>query len=71
MLGNISGWHVLILFVLTIPALVLFICAIVSIVRARLAAGAAALWVLVCLFFPLVGSILWFVVGRRSAARAD
>lgn len=63
MLTGITGWHLLILLVLLIP----FILALVSIARTRTATGLEkAIWVLVVLLFPLIGAILWFVIGSRA-----
>ncbi|WP_438352943.1 PLDc N-terminal domain-containing protein [Microbacterium sp. CJ88] len=63
MVSGLAGWHLLILLALVIP----FVLAAVSIARNRATTGTAkAVWVLVILLFPLVGAILWFLVGRRS-----
>jgi hypothetical protein len=29
---------------------------------------ARVIWILVCLVFPFLGSIIWFLVGRGSAS---
>lgn len=63
MLNGFNGWHVLIL---SIVLLIPFLLAIVSIARSRTASGLEkAVWVLIVLIFPLIGAILWFVIGRR------
>lgn len=69
MFANVSGFHLLILLAV-IAVLVLFVGAIVDIARARMDAGPTALWIVVCLLFPFLGSIIWFAVGRRSARRS-
>lgn len=67
MIGNLAGWHLLIVLILLIP----FILAVVSIARSRTASGVEkAVWVLIVLLFPLIGAILWFVIGRRASRGA-
>lgn len=48
-------------------ALLLFVAAVIGIVRSHHLTGPAqALWVLVVLAFPVIGSLLWFLIGRRA-----
>jgi len=64
MLSGLAGWHLLILSVAFLIPLVL---AAVSIARNRTASGLEkAVWVLIVLLFPLLGAILWFIIGRRA-----
>lgn len=46
--------------------LVLFVAALVSVLRAPLSPAARVAWVLGVLVFPLVGPVAWFTVGRRA-----
>jgi hypothetical protein len=47
----------------------LLVAAIVSIARSPgLSSTARVIWILVCLVFPFLGSIIWFLVGRGSAS---
>lgn len=48
--------------------LVLDIWAIVSVLRSGLTPGAKVLWVLVIVLLPLVGMLLWFLLGARRLA---
>ncbi|MGI9031557.1 MAG: PLDc N-terminal domain-containing protein [Ilumatobacteraceae bacterium] len=51
--------------VIVIALVVLFIAALVSIVRtSRLSGGGKLLWVVIVFVFPLIGSIVWFAFGR-------
>ena len=64
MLNGFNGWHVVIL---SVVLLIPFLLAVVSIARSRTASGLEkAIWVLIVLLFPLIGAILWFVIGRRA-----
>lgn len=48
-------------------ALLLFVAAVIGIARSHhLTCLAQALWVLVVFAFPVIGSLLWFLIGRRA-----
>ena len=62
--GNLNGWH---LIILSVVSIIPFVITVVSIARDRVASGTAkAVWVLVALLFPWLGLILWFTIGRKS-----
>ncbi|WP_435152333.1 PLD nuclease N-terminal domain-containing protein [Micromonospora aurantiaca (nom. illeg.)] len=53
--------------------IVLAVCALISCLSAdeeKVKALPRMIWVLIILFFPLVGSIAWFLVGRERPAGA-
>ncbi|MFE9960464.1 MULTISPECIES: PLD nuclease N-terminal domain-containing protein [unclassified Micromonospora] len=57
---------------LFLAQLVLAVCALISCLSAEegeIRALPRVAWVLIILFFPLVGSIAWFVAGRETGAR--
>ncbi|WP_374208302.1 PLD nuclease N-terminal domain-containing protein [Microbacterium sp. Bi128] len=55
-------------FPLTLNA-ILFIAALVSIARNRThTTGGTVVWALIVLAVPLLGSVLWFLVGRRETS---
>ncbi|MFB2584601.1 PLDc N-terminal domain-containing protein [Herbiconiux liukaitaii] len=71
MFASFDGSH-LVIILLSIAAFVLFIAALISIIRApRASAAERVIWVLVVLILPLLGSIVWFAVGRRFATAGD
>ncbi|GAB3157896.1 hypothetical protein GCM10027258_67840 [Amycolatopsis stemonae] len=45
----------------------LFLAALVSILGSRLTGGMKLVWVIFAFCAPFLGSLLWFVVGRRDA----
>jgi len=47
----------------------LWIAALVDIVRSEFRGNDKLVWVLVVIFFPLLGSILYFLIGRSSKIR--
>jgi Phospholipase_D-nuclease N-terminal len=55
-----------------VVAAVAWTVALVDIVRSRrtLARGQLAAWVLIVVMLPLLGTVLYFAVGRRPANRA-
>ncbi|MEU0533305.1 PLD nuclease N-terminal domain-containing protein [Amycolatopsis tolypomycina] len=46
---------------------VLFLAALVGILRSPLTGGMKLVWVLFAFCAPFLGSLLWFVAGRRDA----
>ncbi|MFI6094630.1 PLD nuclease N-terminal domain-containing protein [Lentzea sp. NPDC051213] len=58
----------LVLVVLGAVALLIFwVSALISVLAAPVGCGAKILWVLVIFALPFLGSVLWFVAGRRTA----
>ncbi|CAM05796.1 phospholipase D-like protein [Saccharopolyspora erythraea NRRL 2338] len=59
--------------VLSIAALayaVLFISALISILRSHHSGGMKLAWIVFAFVAPFLGSVLWFLVGRRDSQRA-
>ena len=54
---------------LALGTFVLWIVALVSIARRGASGTVIALWILIVTLLPLLGSILWFTIGRNSAGR--
>lgn len=50
-----------------VALLVFWIAALVSVLGAPIGCGAKILWLLVVFALPFLGSVLWFVAGRRTA----
>jgi hypothetical protein len=66
MLSSLAGWHIALLALGVLP-LVLWLVALVQIAKSKATGGTIALWIVIITIFPLVGSIVWFVIGRRTA----
>ena len=48
-------------------SLLLFVVVLIDIARSHHLTGLAqAVWVLVVLAFPMIGPLLWFLIGRRA-----
>jgi hypothetical protein len=65
--SGLTGWHIMFLLFLVVPV-VLWLIALVQIAHTRASGGALAAWILIVTLVPLVGAILWFAIGRRTAA---
>jgi hypothetical protein len=56
---------IMILFV-AIPFLLLPILAIVDIIKSKFEGNLQLIWILIVFFFNIIGSILYFVIGRNQ-----
>ena len=54
-------------FIFGIIVLILDIWAIVNVIGSSASTGAKVLWVLLIIILPVVGFIIWFFAGPRSA----
>ena len=59
-LGTIGPWQVALIIAVFLP-----IIAIVDILRSGLDSEKKIIWVLVVLFFPFLGAIIYFIAGRK------
>ena len=56
---------------LLIPNAILFVAALVSIARNRTnTTGATVVWALIVVAVPVLGSVLWFLIGRRETSNS-
>ena len=46
--------------------LILDIIAILDILKSSLSTAAKLVWVLLVLFLPVIGMILWFLIGKKA-----
>ncbi len=66
MTDSFVSWHLVLLVLVFVPA----VLAIISIARTRLQSSTQkVLWVLAVVIAPLIGSALWFLLGRRTGTR--
>jgi len=54
--------------IIGIIVLILDIWAIIQIVQSSATTGLKVIWVLVILFLPLIGLIIWFFIGPKKSA---
>lgn len=51
--------------ILSILAVILWIVAIIDIVGSPMDTVKKLIWILIVLFLPFIGTILWFLVGKK------
>ena len=51
---------------LSLVIFILDIIAIIDVVKSGMDAAMKLVWILVILFLPVIGMILWFVIGKKS-----
>ena len=52
--------------ILGIIHLILFIIALISIIQSGLSIGMKILWIAIVLLLPVIGLILWFLLGSKT-----
>lgn len=57
-------------FIIGVIILVLDIWAIINVIKSGASTGAKVLWTLLILILPVVGLIIWFFLGPRSASKS-
>ncbi|TVT22323.1 PLDc_N domain-containing protein [Amycolatopsis acidiphila] len=63
---------VAILLVAVVAAFVLLVVgAVVSVLRSRLTPGMKLVWVVFVFIAPFIGSLLWFLIGRKQTVAAQ
>lgn len=70
MFSGLVGWHLLILMVLWVIPFTLWLIAVIQIAAAKAAAGPTVGWLILVTLVPVVGAILWLVIGRESLRRS-
>ena len=66
-LGGLGGWELLIILLFFIVPGILWIVALIDVLRSEFDDSINKLiWVLVILLFPIVGAIIYFVIGRNQ-----
>lgn len=61
LLGMVGLWQLFILFSILLPVI-----ALISILKNEFTGNNKLVWVLVVLFLPFLGAILYFVIGRSQ-----
>ena len=68
--GEVIGAAVTAVFLLCgLACLVFFISTLVSILKSPLTGGMKLVWVILAFMAPFLGSLCWFVIGRKDAQR--
>ena len=67
--GIVPGVGAVLLGLVLVGWAVLFLAALISIIASPHTAGMKLVWLIVAFAAPLLGSLLWFVIGRGDAYR--
>ena len=70
-LGFIGPWQWIIIGMAIIPMLILPIIALVDILKNNFLSSNKVIWVLVILLLPLIGSILYFIIGTKQKVKLE
>ncbi len=65
----IGPWEVLIIIAISTACVLLPLIALIDIVRNDFKGNDKLLWILVVIFFNIIGSVLYFVFGGRQKTR--
>lgn len=63
----IGPWQILVILAITLTLLILPFIALIDVLRKEFNGYDKLIWVITILCFNFVGSILYFLIGRRSA----
>lgn len=70
MFWNIGAPEIILLLFVFVPS-VLWIISLVDILRSNFPGNNKLVWVFVVLFFPLIGAILYFIIGHAQKTRIN
>ena len=66
-MGGIGGTEILVVILIISTVMLLVpVLALVDILRSRFEGNEKLIWVLVVIFFSIIGSILYFAIGRNK-----
>lgn len=69
MFGNLGATELILILFFLLPA-ILFIVALVDILRSEFQGYNKFIWVMVVIFLPIIGAILYFVIGKNQKITA-
>lgn len=64
-----AGGFLILWIILALASIVLWIWALIDIIGSPMATGSKIVWLLVIFFVPLIGSILYLLIGRGGGSR--
>ena len=66
LLGFIGPQEIIIILLITLFLFILPIIALVDIVKSEFEGNNKVVWVLIVIFFSIIGSILYFLIGKNQ-----
>ena len=70
-LGFVGPWQWIIIGMLVIPMFILPIIALVDIIKSNFLENNKIVWVLVVLLLPIIGAILYYIVGTKQKVKIE
>jgi hypothetical protein len=68
-LGMIGPWQLIIILIALFLGVIPTIIALVDILRSKFNGNDKIVWVLVVLFFNIIGAFLYFIIGRKQKVK--
>ncbi|MCI3934708.1 PLD nuclease N-terminal domain-containing protein [Streptomyces sp. AN091965] len=65
-----GAWTAAVVLILIVAAAGLYVCTLMDILTSSAGKGMKAVWIVFAFIAPFIGSVLWFLVGRRYARRS-
>ncbi|WP_117171964.1 PLD nuclease N-terminal domain-containing protein [Lutibacter oceani] len=65
-LGMIGPWQIILILIIVFLGFIPTIIALIDILRNKFNGNDKIVWVLVVLFFNLIGAILYFIIGTKQ-----
>lgn len=65
-LGGIGGLELIIIFLFLALPIILWLWALIDCVKREFRGNDKLIWVLIIIFLPLIGSILYLAIGRKQ-----
>ena len=66
LLGVIGPQELIVILIVVLFMFLIPVIALVDIVRSKFSGNMQLMWVIIVLFFNLIGSILYFIIGRNQ-----
>ncbi|WP_298287722.1 PLD nuclease N-terminal domain-containing protein [uncultured Lutibacter sp.] len=70
-LGMIGPWQIILILIIVFLGFLPTIIALIDILRNKFNGNDKIVWVLVVLFFNLIGAILYFIIGTKQKIKSQ
>lgn len=68
MFGNIGAGEIILLLILIVP-IVLWLIALIDILKSNFNGNNKLVWIVVVIFLPILGAILYFLIGKGQKVK--
>ena len=65
-LGMIGAWQIILILIAVFLGIIPTIIALIDILKSKFEGDNKIVWVIVVVFFNLIGAILYFTIGRKQ-----